>query len=282
MAAVIDKAHAKINGFLHVTGKRHDGYHELESLVFFSDLCDVIHLKKSDIFGFSCTGPYADQINHHNNLCIDAARAMERKVGRELPCHIHLEKNIPVAAGLGGGSADAAAVIRVMCLYFELGEIDDFTSIALKLGADVPMCLPQQSAIVRGIGEKIEKTKLSSCHHVLINPNKNCATRDVFEAFSGTLNASNAAYDDISTYQDLLMLLQQKSNHLQMAAQNIVPEINTIIDLLSSREGCDLARMTGSGATCFGLFADKGAATQAADMILSYHPEWWVYVGTTL
>lgn len=271
---VIEYGKAKINLFLHVTGKRDDGYHELDSLVTFCDLHDVIKVKEADKFYFLFDGPFSSSINAADNLCVKAAKLFASHYNIDLQCHIRLEKNIPVAAGLGGGSADAAATIRALYKFFEVKEDIRFFEKLVMLGADIPVCLQQKNSFMRGVGEQIEFVDLPKIYFVLINPNKACATKEVFAKFSDEFMPDQKV--DVSTYNELIDFLEKVSNQLEKPSSEIVEDIAAIKELLLQQKGCDIARLTGSGATCFGLFKDYDLASKAAGAIRSEHLDWWV------
>ncbi len=277
-------APAKINLTLHVTGQRADGYHALESLVAFCDIGDQLTMTVADgqggvrLSGFS--GTFGEALRaEDDNLILRAARAFlqSRSNGDTLGAiDFQLDKNLPVASGIGGGSADAAAAL--LCLWRAFGGVspDALTMIAAGLGADVPMCLYSSPLIARGIGEDIELLDdFPDLDMVLVNPMKAVATPQVFARLAHRQNPPLAPLPGRLTLPVLADWLAGQCNDLQGATSSLVHEISEIIDILQT-SGAMLARMSGSGATCFGLYADTNAAQTAAAAISSAHPGWWV------
>ncbi|WP_425039637.1 4-(cytidine 5'-diphospho)-2-C-methyl-D-erythritol kinase [Primorskyibacter sp. S187A] len=255
-------APAKINLALHVTGKRADGYHLLDShVVFARDAHDTLEVCPAQDMELIVDGPFADGVpTDARNLCWRAAEAFGA------PVSIRLTKALPHAAGIGGGSADAAAVLRAMEALFERR----FTGDAALLGADVPVCLLSRSARMSGIGEIVAPVKSAEFHAVLVNPGVDVPTPNVFRALASRQNAPLADLPDDGV--DLAWLKAQR-NDLQAPAMACAPVIATCLDALKDAE---LARMSGSGATCFGLYSDGPAASAAAERLRTRHPNWWV------
>ncbi len=256
---VCEHAPAKINLTLHVTGRRPDGYHLLDSLVVFTEIGDRVSLCPGPL-SLEVTGPFAAGLDARaDNLCLRAARL----VGAEVA--ITLEKNLPVASGIGGGSADAAAVLRAL---------DARPENPASLGADVPACLLSQPLRMRGVGELLEPLPaLPPFHLVLVNPGQGVATPDVFRALAQRENAPMPAltgWDDLAGFIDFLRACR---NDLEKPALTLVPEIANCLSALAD-SGAALARMSGSGATCFGIFADAGSAARACAALA--RPGWWV------
>ncbi|MDN3712544.1 4-(cytidine 5'-diphospho)-2-C-methyl-D-erythritol kinase [Paracoccus cavernae] len=256
---VTQAAPAKINLTLHVTGRRDDGYHLLDSLVVFADVGDVVHLSEGPL-SLSISGPFAAGLAADaDNLCLRAARLAGVEVA------IALEKNLPVASGIGGGSADAAAVLRALGANPARPE---------SLGADVPVCLAGRPVRMRGLGEILDPVPtLPPLALVLVNPGKGLSTPAVFRAMT---RRDNPAMPDLPEFRDtaaLVDFLQTCRNDLEAPAISLLPEIATCLDALRD-SGALLARMSGSGATCFGIFADPAAARAAAQALA--RPQWWV------
>lgn len=258
----IVEARAKVNLSLHVCEKDSDtGYHTVDSLVVFPDISDTLYITPSEAWGLEITGAFADGLSTTDNLVLRAAKL----ASPQQPYHIHLEKNLPVAAGIGGGSADAAAVIRALG-----GDID-----AAILGADVPVCVLSQSARMQGFGEIITPvTKLPSWAIVLVNPRKTVSTREIFSRLAPRPRSPMPSLPPDLTLE---WLRQQTRNDLQDVATHLVPDIHTVLESL--KKHCPFVRMSGSGATCFGLFETRKDALQAADNITQAHPDWWVRHG---
>ena len=272
-------AHAKINLALHVTGRRADGYHLLDSLVAFADTSDRITVQDAPTLDLQITGPFAAQLSAHDNLVLNAARALHPTLG----ARIALEKNLPVASGIGGGSADAAATLRALSQLWNLPLPPPET--ILRLGADVPVCLSGHPARMQGIGEVLTQVILPPVHIVLINPCEDVATAEVFaelDSRSDLADRDTSPLPEIPRLADapaLAGFLADLRNDLEYPALLLCPDIAGVIFELRERKGCLLARMSGSGATCFGLFADEDSAYWAARMIGQYRKGWWVQAG---
>ena len=279
-------APAKVNLSLHVVGKRPDGYHELEMLVAFCDIGDRIEISTSTAFGLQITGPFAQWLDASpSNLVWRAAEVLRDHCGGEQcgSAVLRLEKNLPVASGIGGGSSDAAAAIRALRHYWKL-QIDDveIVKLALQLGADVPMCLSSRPCRVSDIGEKIEQIELPPLHLVLVNPGIPLSTASVFANKSpSNLDPPQVIshFHDTDSVVDHLRLCR---NDLQQSAIELVPEIAHCLQALDKQPNIRLSRMSGSGATCFGLFPSHEAANLAQASLSQQYPEWWVHSTQTL
>lgn len=269
-------APAKINLYLHVVGKRPDGYHLLESLIAFTDICDRVTVAPAQGLTLTLEGEYAKVLDpKQDNIVLKAARALAAYAGIEPHAKITLHKEIPVGAGLGGGSSDAAQVLK---LLVELWQVDipepELFAIALSLGADVPIMLAGRTAFVSGIGEVI--TPVKQPFHVpilLVNPGVVLATAEVFHK---GVAAFHRAENNRDIDMPIIAFLQQRGNDLQAPATALQPLICEVIAAISSQEGCQLSRMSGSGATCFGLFDTIESARRAAEVIQQENPHWWV------
>jgi 4-diphosphocytidyl-2-C-methyl-D-erythritol kinase len=279
---VTEQAHAKINLALHVIGRREDGYHELDSIVAFAAVADLLTIVPADVVSLDITGPFAGALPRDGtNSVLAAWRLLDdfsRQRGAALtPVKFELEKNLPVASGIGGGSADAAAALRGLVRLFDISiSKQDLNELALRLGADVPVCLLQQSARMRGIGEIIEPIGLDIPGAiVLVNPRIPAPTSKVFESLNLQPGQSFAA--GIGNLYDI----ESWRNDLTAPAVSLVPEITEVIGNLIFQPDIACTRMSGSGATCFGLFENLETAQIAADAIAEKHPHWWV-VATTL
>lgn len=282
-------APAKINLFLHITGKQIDGYHTLESLISFADVGDKVSIEPHSHFEFLTLGPYVDRLEKEHrknnldseNLVVRAARALSQISDQALNCKITLEKSLPVAAGLGGGSADAAATIWGLQTFFGLSHDSEYLlPLMTKLGADVPVCYYSRPAFVSGIGEKIQPVQdLPEIPIVLINPNVSCSTKDVFLKRQGSFTKEINKLPNLSTLDNLIDFLSRTQNDLYHAAVDIVPEIANVIFALETQNTCLFHQMSGSGATCFGVFETAKHAKKAADIIQSENPDWWVQDG---
>ena len=279
-AALTLAAAAKINLTLHLTGRRDDGYHDLDSLIGFTDVVDTLTFRAAETINLQITGSEAEGLEaSEDNLVIRAARLMQNHLGVSAGMDIELEKNIPVAAGLGGGSADAAATIAGCMTLWGSSNSNPVSdqSLASDLGADVPICRYGRAARVRGIGETITPAShWPAAWLVLANPRLPLSTADVFKAFDGTFTTRDDVAFDGNDYASFAVYLAERENSLTASALAIAPVIGDVIDGLSALPGCTLARMSGSGPTCFGLFATQEGAESGRQDLSQSHPEWWV------
>ena len=266
-------AHAKVNLTLHVVGQRANGYHELQSLVCLTEFGDQIHLTPDVDFSFQVIGPYAVGIPvDESNLVVKAAKFMAQKHSKSLDCQIILEKNLPMASGIGGGSSDAAAVMRALSQHWSvpLPHVDEL----MALGADIPVCMTTGLTLMEGAGEDV--TQLSTAPNwglILVNPNVGVSTPAVFNALN---SKHNPPMQDVAGNCVDIAWLGDQRNDLEPPAMAMVPEVATVVDAISAAPQCQVARMSGSGATCFGLFADVVHAKAAASYLQKAHPNWWV------
>ncbi len=272
-------AAAKINLYLHVTDRRQDGYHELDSLVAFAGLHDVITLEAAPTLTLDITGPFADGLTSGpENLALKAAEMLRQATGQPQGCAIGLEKRLPIASGIGGGSADAACVLGGLMDFWRIDPKSlDLHGLALELGADVPVCLYGRSAYISGIGDEIIKAPaLPPAWLVLVNPGVSVSTPEVFKARKGSFNIPGRLEGPPASAAHLAEFLASRYNDLTEAAIDIAPVIGAALEALKETEDCLLARMSGSGATCFGLYEDSGAAARAGAEIAQSQPGWWV------
>jgi 4-diphosphocytidyl-2-C-methyl-D-erythritol kinase len=273
------EAPAKINLYLHVTGRRADGYHLLDSLIAFADIGDVLTIEQADELSLVNDGPFGAVLDPGpDNLVLRAARSLAAETGAAKGAKLTLTKNVPVAAGLGGGSADAAAALKGLARLWGI-EIApaDLARLGVDLGADVPVCLYGRPAYVSGIGEVIEAApKLPETHIVLANPGKPVLTAAVYAAFGGRFGTAARFADAPKDAGALATLLARRENVLAAPAVAIEPSIGETIAALEDEDGCLLARLCGSGPTCFGIFEDEDAALDAADGLAEDFPDWWV------
>ncbi len=279
--AITVAAPAKINLYLHLLGRRDDGYHVVDSLIVFLDFADTVSVSLADGLSLRLSGDCAPALEGgEDNLVLEAARALAEAGGCQGGAAIELTKRVPVAAGLGGGSADAAAALLALAALWGL-EIPapGLADIALGLGADVPVCLESRPAFVGGIGEELEPApELPPVWATLVNPGKALATKDVFAAHGGGFTRPGrftASLEDAGALADLLRPL---GNDLTAAAAALAPGIGEGLTAVETSPGCLLARMSGSGATCFGLYADEAGATAAAGVLNAAHPDWRIDV----
>ncbi|WP_300528425.1 4-(cytidine 5'-diphospho)-2-C-methyl-D-erythritol kinase [Maricaulis sp.] len=259
-------APAKINLSLRVGPPREDGYHPLDSLVTFADWGDMITVRDEVALLMTMGGEASrDLQEEENNLVLRAARLLQDRAGIDKGALIHLQKEIPVAAGLGGGSADAAATLRALNQLWEIDwELDKLAELAIELGADVPACVYSRPLHMRGIGEAIELIgKFPSLTAVIINPGVPVATGEVFAAYDETEPAPLKPGRALGGH--ILDWLVREPNHLERPAMRLEPKIKRALDWLKRQDGAELARMSGSGASCFALFKDEEKAERAAD-----------------
>lgn len=273
-------AAAKLNLYLHVTGRRADGYHELDSLIAFAAVHDTVCVERGESSALRISGPFASSLigGPGENLVERALRRLSAHVGRPANAHLSLYKRLPVAAGLGGGSADAAATLRALPKLWGLASREgELLEIALELGADIPVCLLGHAAHVGGIGEAITPySGLPPCGLVLVNPGVALSTPAVFAAREGPFSEPARLEGVPSGARALARALAGRNNDLEAPACRLVPEISEVLGALGSLPGCLLARMSGSGATCFALFEDKSLAEHAAQVLAATHEEWWI------
>jgi 4-diphosphocytidyl-2-C-methyl-D-erythritol kinase len=277
-------APAKINLYLHVVGRRPDGYHLLDSLVAFTDVGDELTLTPARELTLAIEGPFADRLAAEpDNLVLRAARALSDLAGAAKGAAITLNKRLPVAAGIGGGSADAAAALIGLARLWRLDlPAARLAEIGLALGADLPACLTGTACFVGGIGERIERAPpLPKVHLVLVNPGTPLPTAAVFRERAAAPGGEGTSVAErfsapMADALSLAGLLAKRRNDLAAAAIRLAPAIADALIELERRPGCLIARLSGSGATCFGLFADRGSAREAAAAIAAEKPGWWV------
>ena len=277
-------APAKINLALHVTGRRPDGYHELETLAVFTDYGDRLTVEPAKRDHFSMHGAYAGHLPGDDaNLVVRAREALRQAGGAvHAPAvSIRLEKNLPIASGIGGGSSDAAAALRALARHWRLADDALAGTVAPTLGADVPMCLAARPLVARGVGERIAPVAgLPRLAVVLVNPGVEMSTPQVFSALARRDNPPLPALPAKRHFQALAGWLAFTRNDLEAAALSIAPVIAESLAALRAN-GAAFARMSGSGATCFGLYASQGAALSAAAAIRRGQPGWFVIVTST-
>lgn len=273
-------APAKVNLCLHITGKRDDGFHLLESLTVFTDFGDRLDLREAKQIQLEITGPYAQFLKHDpvDNLVVRAAKLLREELGIEQGAHITLDKQIPIGAGLGGGSADAAATLRALPdLWKQKVSQDTLLKIAQRLGSDVPACLISQPVWMRGAGELLEYVSLPiKGALLLVNPNIALSTVDVYKAYRPPFSPSASSLRNPKDINALTNWLSTHHNALAQPAQQLAPDIGKVLALIRAQEGCLLSRMSGSGATCFGIFSSNKQADAAAAAIQSQQPDWWL------
>ena len=283
--AIAAFAPAKINLYLHVVGRRADGLHLLDSLIAFADIGDEIVAAPADALSLTVSGPEAGTLaeSGDDNLVLRAAREFARHHGVAAGAKLHLTKNLPVASGIGGGSTDAAATLRALAVLWQRPLDAAAMRVAAELGADIPACLGARPVWVGGIGERLDPLPgLPPLGLVLANPRRPLSTAGVFRARQGDFTTDQFARTTPRNAVGLFGLLRQCRNDLTATAQSLMPEIGAMLDRLAALPEAYLTRMSGSGATCFALFADRGSAEQAAVALAAAQPGWWVRAGELL
>ena len=275
-------AHAKVNLWLKVVGRRSDGYHLLDSLIAFVDLADTLEVRRSDRLSLELTGPRAaDLAGESDNLVLKAAHLLAERAGVAPHASIRLAKHIPVAAGLGGGSADAAATLRALSDLWRVAlPEEELFDLAASLGADVPMCLAGRTALVSGIGEHLQPAPpLPPASILLVNPGVALVTREVFAARRGSFSAPTPVTRPWRDLPEFVAALAERGNDLSQAAISLRPVISEVLGFLRHSDGARYAAMSGSGATCFALYDSPDAAQRAA---ASTPPAWWRHAGSLM
>lgn len=275
-------ARAKVNLYLHVRGRQPEGYHTLESFVVFPAIGDLVEADPATALTLSVSGPFGDGLSTGvDNLTLAAAKALSDRMTAEGDgpgAALRLTKNLPVAAGIGGGSADAGAALRLLSRLWPNAPIDQLEDIAFALGADAPMCLVQRPALISGVGERMAPPPpFPAFWMVLINPMQPLSTAAVFGALAQRENPAGppppARFSDLG---HLTSWLSTCRNDLELPARALRPAIGHCLSALTWRPECRLARMSGSGATCFGMFATEAEALSAVNEIRGAEPSWWV------
>ncbi|QQS14347.1 MAG: 4-(cytidine 5'-diphospho)-2-C-methyl-D-erythritol kinase [Rhodospirillales bacterium] len=289
-ATVVREGRAKVNLYLRVVGRRPDGFHLLDSLVVFADAADRIEASPSPSLVLEVDGPFAAALAREppdSNLVLRAARALAGRAGVSPRARLRLVKNLPVAAGLGGGSTDAAAALRALVDLWSLAmPEEELFDLAASLGADVPMCLAGRPALVSGVGERVAPAPtLPAFGLLLVNPGVASPTPEVFRAFAAArpAGAPYAPADPpragFRAAADLARALAARGNDLTDAALSRAPAIGAALAALRGGSTCRYAAMSGSGATCFGIYDDAAAAAAAGASISAARPAWWVRAG---
>jgi 4-diphosphocytidyl-2-C-methyl-D-erythritol kinase len=289
--ALVEYGRAKVNLTLRVVGRRVDGYHDLESVVAFADCADSLALAPGPELTLDTTGPLAEACGAtSDNLVLKAARLLAERVDNLALGAFTLDKVLPVAAGIGGGSADAAAALRLLArlngLAFDDARIEE---VALKTGADVPVCLASRACDMTGVGETLLPLSLPKLPAVLVNPRVPVATKDVFAALGLRNGQLLVGVTDVirapawpgegASAGDWVNVLAGVPNDLERPALRVQPVIADVLSALRGNPGVQLARMSGSGATCFAIFSSASDAQAAAAKIVADHPAWWVHAG---
>ena len=288
VAAIVSPAPAKLNLYLRVTGKRADGYHELDSLVAFAALGDTVCAAPANDLSLAVDGPFAGALttagSHDDNLVLRAARGFAELTGCRAGARLTLTKTLPVASGIGGGSADAAATLHALTFLWRVKpDRAGLDELALKLGADVPVCLDRRPCRLEGIGERLTRLETFPAAPVLlVNPGVPLATKDVFRARTGAFSPVLTPPPAPRSAADLAALIEEGGNDLEAPARKLLPVVGEVLAALKSAPGCQAAAMSGSGATCFGLFDRPETAALAEGFIRAAHPGWWAAATTLL
>ena len=269
-----ERAYAKVNLALHVTGVREDGYHTLDSIIFFTDISDRLFIKKRGKNGLSLTGEFSKTISVKKNTILQVLKLFQNELTDRFS--INLEKNLPIGAGLGGGSADAAAVIRFLVNYYTI-PMPSLKSIS-KIGADIPACIASVASRVEGIGEIVKPINITSIDVwiVLVNPRIFVSTSSIFQELTQKRNKPLSAFSDFNNTDRFIDYLKSQRNDLQAIAVNKWPEISYVLNTIQETQGVLLSRMSGSGSTCFGLYKSQEIAKKAANYINKKNNKWWV------
>jgi 4-diphosphocytidyl-2-C-methyl-D-erythritol kinase len=291
-SALIADGRAKVNLTLRVVGRRTDGYHDLESVVAFADCADRLSLTAGSELNLATTGPLAAACGETaDNLVFKAAQLLASRVADLQLGGFTLDKVLPVAAGIGGGSADAAAALRLLAQANGLAFDDPrLIEVAQLTGADVPVCLASRACVMTGVGETLLPLALPKMPCVLVNPRVPVATKDVFAALvlrngellvgAADVIQATAWPNDGASIGDWIEVLAAGGNDLEAPAKRIEPVIGEVLAVLAATAGARLTRMSGSGATCFAIF-ETGIEAQAASQKIQFaHPNWWVHAGT--
>lgn len=272
-------AHAKINLYLHVLSKMPDGYHKLDSLVAFTEIGDVISINPAKIIKIAVSGPFRKEIKGENLIYTAIKKIIPHINIGNIGCHIKLEKNIPVSSGMGGGSSDAATALNLLIKLWKIKINKNKTNkLCMEIGSDVNICFWEKAAYFENKGEVIKKVKnFPSVPILLVNPLIEVNTKNIFSSskiiFSKPVKRKPKSF---SNKKELLQFLKNTRNDLEKVTISKVPEVGKILNLLKGIEGCELARMSGSGATCFAIFKDVKQLKKAEKVTSSAFPDYWI------
>ena len=283
---IVELARPKVNLTLEVTGRREDGYHLLQSLVVFPEGGDQLEISASDDLILRVDGPFGGGVPADvNNLVLKVAMYLRDKYNVPEGAALKLKKNLPIASGIGGGSADAAAALRGLNRFWNLGLSDrELEKIGLQFGADIPVCVRSLACFMEGIGDQLSlPVQVPGMTILLINPGVSVSTPSIFSELNypmGSQKGGAELPENFSNIREFLGYASGHCNDLQPPAIFLVPEIADVLDSFSEIETCLFYRMSGSGATCFGLFRCLEEASAAAATISSKHPDWWVFTAS--
>ena len=285
MTIIREFAPAKLNLYLNITGRRGNGYHNLDSLVAFSSIGDELAIKEAKEFSFEISGRFGEELSlcdMKDNLVVKAALSLSRLTNNPLTGHLVLIKNLPLASGIGGGSADAAGVLRLLGRMWGLAKDDERVLEAAKeQGEDVPVCLHTDSVYITAEGTE-NSVPLPKAHVVLVNPCKGVPTPQVYKVYregNYPFSPKSQLEKKPETVHELVEEIKKRNNDLYKPALTLLPEISEIVSMLEASDNCLFARMSGSGATCFGIYPNAMSANAASAQIKVFHPKWWVEKG---
>lgn len=292
MQVLTETARAKVNLTLRVLARRPDGYHDLDSVVAFADCADTLTFEPGGDLDLTTTGPGAEACGvTDDNLVIRASRALAERVPGLTLGHFSLDKHLPVAAGIGGGSADAAAALRLLAIANGVEPDDErLTEAARVTGADIPVCLASRACSMQGVGEKLAALDLPELPCVMVNPRIGVATKDVFAELGLKKGQFRAGISEVleavswpkvgASADAWIEFLKGGVNDLEAPALRVEPVIGDVLSALRDTDGARFARMSGSGATCFAIYDSKPAASAAGQALKQAQPGWWVHAGT--
>ena len=273
-------ARAKVNLFLHVGGKRDDGFHPLQSLAVFTQAGDSLRAEEGNALSLQIDGPFAAGLGkEQDNLVLRAARALAEAAARPADAKLLLTKNLPVASGIGGGSADAAAALRALCALWKLDwDESRLRDIGASLGSDIPVCVPSLPSFMAGRGEVLTPLEcFPRLALLLVNPRVAVPTKDVFAALTQRSGVgANLARARLRDCADLLRFLETTRNDLEAPARALQPVIGEVLSALAALPGALFTRMSGSGATCFAIFPDDDSCARAGQTLAAAHAGWWI------
>ncbi len=277
-------APAKINLYLHIIDKLPDNYHMLDSMVDFVDIGDILEIEPAEIFSFNIKGEFAHELQSEdisNNMVIRAINILAKHTGKAFNFKITLTKNLPIASGIGGGSSDAAAVIWGLMDWWKIPSHAPFLKgLILDLGTDVPVCLKCKPSRMQGLGDIVEEiARIPETPIILVNNGEKCPTPTIYKNFNEKYKKLITIPEKFNDIKSLTEFLNQQSNDLTNAAIMHAPSIKETLKIIKKQPNCLLSRMSGSGATCFGLFDNMNNAVLAANTIKSQNPKWWVKTG---
>ncbi len=275
---------AKINLFLEILSKRNDGFHNLNSLMCFCNIGDKIKISKSESYSLNITGPFSDDLKFKNNIITDTLKKLEIFFNKKFSVSIVLEKNLPISSGMGGGSSNAATIVRAIINIFNLNiKKLDLDKLLISIGSDVPFCFYGKSSIVSGIGEKVVPLKhLEDLKVLLVNPLVEISTKSIFHQIKCfNTNPTNFPREKINRSK-LIDILNQSKNDLQYIVTKKNTQVNEVIDFFKNETESSFYRMTGSGATCFGVFDTYSHMKKAEVKLKNKNNNWWIASAKTL